>query len=240
MLRQPAPVAVRSEPDPEIAAVIPFPKDRVSAAAPAAETDKGGNAPPELIEHTEPAPVEATAPFEEAEQGGDEALTESGADPVSVMTDLVEALSPVTEADQDEAAAMRAIEGTGSTKRRGNRRRTAPPPAPEVADVDLMVDMPRSDIRLENGRPDGLPGPRNGVKDNLTNIIGVLPIIETSLNGAGVYHFDQVADFTDENVAWLEQHLGISGRVTREHWREQARELAAASESARKVAGQQS
>ena len=68
----------------------------------------------------------------------------------------------------------------------------------------------------------------------------MLPIIETSLNGAGVYHFDQVADFTDENVAWLEQHLGISGRVTREHWREQARELAAASESARKVAGQQS
>ena len=87
------------------------------------------------------------------------------------------------------------------------------------------------------GRPVGVKGPRNGTKDNLTNIIGVLPVIETSLNQAGIYHFDQIAGFSDENVAWLESHLGIAGRIDREHWREQARELAIVSERARKVAG---
>ena len=65
----------------------------------------------------------------------------------------------------------------------------------------------------------------------------MLPVIETALNQAGIYHFDQIAGFTDENVAWLEGHLGIAGRIEREHWREQARELAIVSERARKVAG---
>jgi predicted flap endonuclease-1-like 5' DNA nuclease len=75
------------------------------------------------------------------------------------------------------------------------------------------------------------------VKDNLTNIIGILPIIETALNTAGIYHFDQIAHLTDENVSWLEGHLGIAGRIGREHWREQARDLAIISDRARKVAG---
>ena len=76
-------------------------------------------------------------------------------------------------------------------------------------------------------KPVGIPAPRNGQPDALTNVIGILPIIETALNTLGIYHFDQVADLTDKQIAWLEAHLGIDGRIGREHWREQAVELAA-------------
>ena len=65
------------------------------------------------------------------------------------------------------------------------------------------------------------------------------PTCETALNRLGVYHFDQVAELTDENAGWIETHLGIAGRIGREHWREQARELATATAGAKKAAGKQ-
>jgi predicted flap endonuclease-1-like 5' DNA nuclease len=65
------------------------------------------------------------------------------------------------------------------------------------------------------------------MRDDLTQIVGVLPVVETTLNRLGVYHFDQVAEWSDADANWVETHLGIAGRVEREHWREQAHELAA-------------
>ncbi len=146
--------------------------------------------------------------------------------------------------DDDEFAAMRAIEGNWTPRRRPPR----PQPAPTTAEDDgaeavaasaaaveaaaraaqAVVTENAPDSATQPGRPPGLTAPRQGRKDSLNHIIGILPIIETSLNSLGIYHFDQLAAFTDENVAWLERHLGIEGRVKREQWREQARELALA------------
>jgi predicted flap endonuclease-1-like 5' DNA nuclease len=95
-------------------------------------------------------------------------------------------------------------------------RRTAEAVVAEVAEV-----------KVEAGRPAGLDGPRDGRKDDLSHIIGVLPVIETALNKLGIYHFDQISELTDENISWIEGHLGVPGRIGRELWREQARELSA-------------
>jgi len=156
--------------------------------------------------------------------------TPESADPATPATSME------PQADE-EAAARRAIEGNWTP-----RRRAAPPPAvvdpapsaavepivespaPEMSQA--VVPLPTVEPPLERpGRPWGIEGPRQGTPDNLTNIIGVLPVIETALNKLGIFHFDQVSGLTDENVAWIEEHLGIEGRVGREHWREQAREL---------------
>jgi predicted flap endonuclease-1-like 5' DNA nuclease len=145
----------------------------------------------------------------------------------------------------DEDAAMRAIEGSGPPRRAAVRkRRPVEPPegmneavasskravsaARRTAEtVVAEVEQVNSEVRSEAGRPAGLGKPRAEGKDELTHIMGVLPVIETALNKIGIYHFDQIVGLTDENVAWIEAHLGIAGRVGREHWREQARELAA-------------
>ena len=84
-----------------------------------------------------------------------------------------------------------------------------------------------AEAKAEAGRPVGLDAPRDGRKDELTHIIGVLPVIETAFNKLGIYHFDQVGALTDENIGWIEGHLGVPGRIARELWREQARELSA-------------
>lgn len=244
----PAPV-VPSGPS---ADVIPFPAER---AAPPASIEEAAKVVD--VEMVDEPPTEAAVADEAPKQEPTKALEPANTTPVAVepapapeditreqqsemeAAKVAEAAKPDDKgaATEDETAAMRAIEGTW-TPRRNAARRAAKVPAPEGVAVDEPPAVEAADTPEPPGKPAGLAAPRGGVKDNLTNIIGILPVIETSLNSIGVYHFDQIGQFSDENVAWLESHLGIGGRIDREHWREQARELAVISDRARKVAGQ--
>ena len=69
-------------------------------------------------------------------------------------------------------------------------------------------------------------GPR-GTPDDLKQISGVGPKLERTLHELGVYHFHQIAQFTSNNVAWVDDYLNFKGRIQREGWVEQAVELAA-------------
>ena len=52
--------------------------------------------------------------------------------------------------------------------------------------------------------------------------------METLCNGLGFYHFDQIAKWSSDEVAWVDANLeGFKGRVTRDEWVSQARVLAA-------------
>jgi predicted flap endonuclease-1-like 5' DNA nuclease len=163
--------------------------------------------------------------------------------PVLAQVEPVELAEPVPvmrSAEEDEAAAMRAIEGNWSPRQKvGKPRRKAPAPdgVTEAEDavkasgaaVAAAAEAAQAVVEAapDPNKPHGIIAPRNGRSDELTNVIGILPIIETALNALGIYHFDQVAELTDKQMAWVETHLGIDGRISREHWREQAVELAA-------------
>lgn len=85
----------------------------------------------------------------------------------------------------------------------------------------------------EGTRPAGLDGPRDGVADDLKRIKGVGPKMEKLCNSLGFYHFDQIAAWTADEVAWVDANLeGFKGRVTRDTWVEQAKLLAAGGETA--------
>ncbi len=71
--------------------------------------------------------------------------------------------------------------------------------------------------------PDGAP-------DDLSLIGGVGPKIAEKLNGLGIYHFRQIAAFTPEDVAKVDEVLNFKGRIEREDWIAQAQELAAGGE----------
>ena len=75
-------------------------------------------------------------------------------------------------------------------------------------------------------RPEGLESAWDGGADDLKRINGIGPKIEQSLNGLGVFHFDQIAAWTDETAAWVDGHLRFKGRVRREDWIGQAKALA--------------
>lgn len=77
-------------------------------------------------------------------------------------------------------------------------------------------------------KPATLTAARSEGADDLKLIKGVGPKLEGVLNGIGIYHFDQVAAWTDAEVAWADENLvGFKGRVSRDDWVPQARILAA-------------
>jgi NADH-quinone oxidoreductase subunit E len=76
-------------------------------------------------------------------------------------------------------------------------------------------------------KPATMNAPRDGEGDDLKAIKGIGPKLETLCNSLGFYHFDQIASWTPEEVAWVDQNLeGFKGRVTRDNWVEQAKTLA--------------
>jgi len=76
-------------------------------------------------------------------------------------------------------------------------------------------------------KPAMLGGARAEGADDLKAISGVGPALEKLLNEMGVYHFDQIAAWSAEEIAWVDDNLlKFKGRVTRDNWVAQAKALA--------------
>ncbi|WP_257165308.1 cell envelope biogenesis protein TolA [Bradyrhizobium sp. SRS-191] len=75
-------------------------------------------------------------------------------------------------------------------------------------------------------RPLGLAAPRGGQADDLKLIKGIGKQNEARLHGLGIWHFDQVAAWTAEHAKWVGSYLAFAGRIEREQWISQAKELA--------------
>ena len=81
-------------------------------------------------------------------------------------------------------------------------------------------------------KPEALSAARDGKGDDLKRIKGIGPKLADLCNRLGFYHFDQIASWTADEVAWVDQNLeGFKGRVTRDNWVEQAKTLASGGET---------
>jgi small subunit ribosomal protein S2 len=72
-----------------------------------------------------------------------------------------------------------------------------------------------------------LAAPR-GAPDDLAKLTGVGPQIVKKLNEHGVFHYWQLAAMTPEEAEKLDADLRFNGRIARDKWSDQARELMAA------------
>lgn len=69
--------------------------------------------------------------------------------------------------------------------------------------------------------------------DDLTRIKGVGPKLRVRLAELGVTRFDQIASWTDADIAKIDASLGtFAGRATRDNWVEQAKLLASGDKAA--------
>ena len=75
-------------------------------------------------------------------------------------------------------------------------------------------------------KPALLSGPRDGKPDDLKEIRGIGRVIETKLNDLGIYHFDQIANWSREEANYVSTFLSFKGRIDRENWIAQAKLLA--------------
>ncbi len=77
-------------------------------------------------------------------------------------------------------------------------------------------------------KPKSLKAARGGKPDDLKIIVGIGPKLEILCHKLGFFHFDQLAAWTDAEIAWVDENLeGFKGRVTRDKWVTQAKALAA-------------
>lgn len=70
-----------------------------------------------------------------------------------------------------------------------------------------------------------LDGPE-GEPDDLKLISGVGPVLEEKLNELGIYHFWQVAKFEAKDIDLVNDAMAFPGRIERDEWIDQARNLA--------------
>ena len=64
-----------------------------------------------------------------------------------------------------------------------------------------------------------------GEPDDLTKISGVGKVFAGNLNKMGIYHYSQIAAWTPENVAHMDEQFSPKGRVSRDDWVAQAKAL---------------
>ena len=88
--------------------------------------------------------------------------------------------------------------------------------------------------KAEAAAPAAKPAPKAAAApaggDDLTKLSGVGPKLAEKLQGAGVTSFAQIAAWTEDDIAALDEQLSIRGRIEREGWIDQAKALAAEKE----------
>lgn len=66
-----------------------------------------------------------------------------------------------------------------------------------------------------------------GASDQLTQITGITDALQKKLYGMGLTTYMQIANLSDDEIAFLDDRLGLQGSFEREDWAGQARNLMA-------------
>lgn len=175
--------------------------DQRKAAAEAAAAKAAAEAAAKAAEAT-PAAVEAK-PATETAAAGRPKPSEPG-QPSGASQDTPAANGKVSAAAIKESA------------KPADAQSAIPTPAAKVATAPVIAES----------KPELLTAARGGKPDDLSLIWGVGPKLATMLNGMGVWHFDQIAAWKAEELAWVDARLtGFKGRATRDDWISQAKKL---------------
>ena len=127
----------------------------------------------------------------------------------------------------------------------GRTAAAAPPKAPEAAKpVAKQVEetkksapkakpaaKPAAAAEVAEVAPETLKEARGGLPDDLKLLKGVGPKLEQTLNELGFFHFDQIAEWGEAEVAWVDSRLKFKGRIERDGWIAQAAKLAVGDET---------
>jgi NADH-quinone oxidoreductase subunit E len=100
--------------------------------------------------------------------------------------------------------------------------------SPEEVSVDLsQLNSDELEALIANAKseePETLKKPK-GMADDLKLINGIGPVNEKELNSLGIYHFWQIAAWTPGHIAWVSSRIRFAGRITRENWMRQAKDM---------------
>jgi predicted flap endonuclease-1-like 5' DNA nuclease len=97
-------------------------------------------------------------------------------------------------------------------------------PAPAAAPKAAAKPKAAKPKAAKPAGPERLTAPRKGRADDLKEIEGIGPAMEKLVNSLGFYHFDQIASWSDADIAVVDAEMqSFKGRITRDKWVAQAR-----------------
>jgi NADH-quinone oxidoreductase subunit E len=144
------------------------------------------------------------------------------AEPAAAKADETRALIEKTKA----LAATKALKAPAEKPSKAMAAKVVP-----IASAAASVEAPTAQV-ADRIMPEDFRRPkaaeRPAAPDDLKAISGIGPKVEQVLNGFGVWTYAQVAGWTPEEIAWVEDTLGFKGRVGRDRWLTQAAALAGA------------
>ncbi|MDF1715519.1 MAG: NADH-quinone oxidoreductase subunit E [Antarcticimicrobium sp.] len=148
---------------------------------------------------------------------------------VPILTPWVRDAAPGAPADEmatdtDDRSEGRPVDATGVSKQ-------AAPVKPVAEPAPVPEKSAETEGEVTEAAPETLTGPREGGADDLKMLKGVGPKLEKTLNELGFFHFDQIAAWGPAEVAWVDNRLTFKGRILRDGWIAQARQLAAGEET---------
>ena len=130
---------------------------------------------------------------------------------------------PLTAPWQGKAAPKAAALKAAAPKAKAAPKAPAPDASEKIAKPATKAAATPAPAAGEGTKPKTMKAPRKAGADDLKLIKGVGPKLEALLQSMGFFHFDQIATWTSEEVAWVDQNLeGFKGRVTRDDWVAQA------------------
>lgn len=171
-----------------------------------------------------------------------EAAIEAASESAEVVTDKAEAATQ-TAAKKTTAAAKKTVEASEAkaeavadkTEGAVKAQAKAVEKATEAAKAPAAPEAPAKAAEAAEAaveattaamvEPMKLAAPE-GTADDLTALNGVGPKLAEALNAQGIWHYKQIAGWTEANVAWVDENLpGVRGRASRNGWVGQATAL---------------
>jgi NADH-quinone oxidoreductase subunit E len=89
----------------------------------------------------------------------------------------------------------------------------------------LIANVSEETPTDDKNKPTLLDAPKDNKKDALTQIKGIGPKVEKQLNTTGIYHFEQIANWDEANILWLEENTTFAPRAKKDEWVKQAKKL---------------
>lgn len=142
-------------------------------------------------------------------------------------------ITDILEKGADKSGVMAAVNGAGFAFATGGAAAAAPAKAP----AKKKAAPKKAEAKVEDAPKAEKPAAKKAAPkkakadagaDDLTQISGVGPVIVGKLHDLGVTTFAQIAAWTPEDIADMDEKLNFKGRIDRDEWLKQAAELAKA------------
>ena len=172
------------------------------------------------LAEVEPAPIIAT-PKSPVAQPAAPVVAEAAAPVAAVMAEpvLAAGAKPKAAAKPKAEAKPKAAKPKADAKPKAEKAEVKAKAEPKPKAAKLKAEKSAKPVGLVR-----LKAPRKGKADDLKEIEGIGPALEKLVNGMGFFHFDQIAQWTEADVALVDAEMKtFKGRISRDKWVEQAK-----------------